>query len=302
MKLPDNNDCFKRAWSTLLSIRRRAQDVRSLLLFLGCTFYNGIYAQSSPEIPLTYESSMIGIGNTSVYDTYLSPLEYKGNNISVIYEQMNTTGWLNGRIFAQHLFTLDVADTKNSRGSAGNYTGSLDYGYGLYYHFKPVRKIQFFAGVQADALLGFVYNNHNGNNPATGKINLNLNLSGMASYKFRIKKQPIQLRYQLNIPVTGVLFSPQFGQSYYEIGLGDHQGLFHFASFHNQRIMRNLLSAELPLNSCTLRLAYMNWIYETRINHLDTRIASNSFYVGFSKNFFVVKGKENKNNYHYVFE
>jgi hypothetical protein len=259
-------------------------------------------SQSPPEIPLIYESSMIGIGNTSVYDAYLSPLEYKGNNIGVIYEQMNATGWLNDRIFAQHFFTLEVANIKNQSGTTGNYAGNLDYNYGLYYRFKPVYKIQFFAGIQADGLLGFVYNNHNGNNPATGKINLNLNVSGMASYKFRIKKQTLQLRYQLNIPVAGSLFSPQFGQSYYEIGLGDHQHLFHFASFHNQKIMRNLLSLELPFNSLTLRLAYMNWIYETHINSLDTRITSHSFYVGFSQNFFVVKGKENKNNYHYVFE
>jgi hypothetical protein len=262
----------------------------------------GAYAQSSPEIPLTYESSMAGIGTTSVYDTYLSPLEYQGVHIGMIYEQMNMTKLLNGRLLAQHLFNLEMADTQNPSGTAGNYSGNLEYAYGLYYRFKPMHKIQFFAGMQAGGLLGVVYNNRNGNNPVAGKVNLNLNISGMISYKFRIKNQSVQLRYQLNIPVAGCLFSPQFGQSYYEIGLGDHQGLLHFASLHNQRIMRNLFSLELPFNSTILRLSYMDWIYETQVNHLDTRIVSHSFYIGFSKNFYVVHEKDIKKNYRYVFE
>jgi hypothetical protein len=245
---------------------------------------------------------MLGIGTASVYDTYLSPLEYKGNNIGVIYEQMNTVGRLNGRISAQHLFLLEFADTKNPAKTAGEYVGNIEYDYGLYYRFKPVRQFRFFAGMQAGGLFGFIYNNRNGNNPANAKVNLNLSLSGMASYSFRIKNQPLQFRYQLNIPVAGCLFSPQFGQSYYEIGLGDHQDLFHFASFHNQRIMRNLLSVELPFNFCILRLSYMNRVYEMKINNLETRILSGSFYIGLSKNFYTVQGKEHKNNYRYVFE
>jgi hypothetical protein len=277
----------------------------ALLLFLGCILYSGLYAQSAQEeekIPLTYQSSMVGIGNTVIYDTYLSPLEYRGNNIGIIYEQMNRTGLLNGDVSAQHLFNFEIASTKNPAGTANNYAGNMEYGYGLHYHFKPVHQIQFYAGMQADGLFGFIYNNRNGNNPVAGKVNLNLNVSGMASYKFRIKQQTVQLRYQLNIPVAGALLSPEFGQSYYEIGEGNRGNLIHFASLHNQRSVRNLLSVELPFRLCILRLAYMNWFYETQVNSLDTRIISNSFYIGFSKNFYIVPGKEIKKNYRHVFE
>ncbi|MDR2085825.1 MAG: DUF3316 domain-containing protein [Dysgonamonadaceae bacterium] len=270
-----------------------------LLLFWG--YIGGAVAQPSPEIPLIYESDMVGIGSASVYDTYLSPLEYKGVNFGALYEQMEMTGWLSGRIVAQQLLFFELSTTENLTGTASNYAGNLEYSYGLYYRFKPVHRFRFFAGMQADALLGFIYNSRNGNNPATAKVNLNLNLSGMATYHFRIKRQPVQLRYQLNLPAIGSLFSPQFGQSYYEIGLGDGQPLFHLASFHNQRIINQLFSIELPLHSSILRLAYVNRLYETQINSLDTRTVSHSFYVGFSKNFYVVKGKENKKNYRYVF-
>jgi hypothetical protein len=259
--------------------------------------------QPSEKVPLIYRSTLVGMGNAVVYDTYLSPLKYTGANFGIIEEQLKMTGWGKGNISAQHLFTLEIAETKNPMKTATGYAGSLEYGYGLHYRFKPVHKIQFFAGMQADALLGFIYNTRNSNNPVTGKANLNLNVSGMAAYKFRIKKQDFLLRWQVNVPVAGGLFSPEFGQSYYEIGEGDTHNLIHFASLHNQWTMRNLFSVELPFTFCALRLAYMNWIYETRVNDLDTHISSNSFYIGVSRNFFIVPNRKiNKNNYKCVFE
>jgi hypothetical protein len=246
---------------------------------------------------------MIGIGNTKAYDTYLSPLEYSGTNLGIIHEQLKMTGLLGGNVSAQHLFNIELAETKNPAGNVTSYVGSLEYGYGLHYRFRPVRKIQIFAGLQGDGLVGFIYNTRNGNNPVNAKVNFNFNLSGIAVYRFQIKKQPLQLRYQLNVPFAGIVFSPEFGQSYYEIGEGDSNNLIQFASLHNQWVIRNLLSVELPLNFCTVRLSYMNWIYETSVNSLDTRIISNSVYIGVSKYFHSVPGRKiTKNNYQRVFE
>jgi len=274
--------------------------IRILLLFSLASFVS--FAQDKPS--LIYQSTMLGFGNTSVYDTYLSPLEYKGSNIGLIHERMKMTGLFNGNVSAQHLFNLELAQADNPAKTATNYMGSLEYGYGLHYHLNlfPVEKLKILAGLQASGLIGGIYNTRNGNNPATAKVNLNLNLSGMASYQWKIKKQPIQLRYQLNVPFIGTMYAPEFGLSYYEMDASGYNGLFHFASFHNQLAMRNLLSVELPFNSCTVRLSYQNWIYETRINDLKTRIASNSIYIGFSKNFFTVSGRKQNNNYRSVFE
>ena len=260
------------------------------------------YAQENEDISLTYQSTMIGIGNTQVYDTYLSPLKYEGDNLGLIYEQIKMTGLVKNRIAAQHFLNIEVSNTKNPTQTAKYYTGNLEYAYGLHYRFKPKPRLQVFAGLQADGFIGMIYNSRNGNNPITAKVNVNMNLSGMADYRFQIKRQPVLLRYQLNLPFAGMLFSPEFGQSYYEISLGSPSRLVYFASFHNQWIVRNLFSVELPFRLCTVRLAYMNWIYETHVNDLNTHILSNSFYIGFSRNFFVVSGKQSKNNYRYVFE
>ena len=257
-------------------------------------------SQEAP-IPLTYRSVMLGYGTSSVYDSYLSPLKYTGENFGLYFEQMKNTGLKNGNISEQHLLNANYSWSKNKSGTASYYNGFLKYNYGLYYRLKPVEKLQIFTGMQAGGLLGFVYNTRNGNNPATGKAHLDLSLSAIANYNLKIHSQPLNLRYQLSLPFIGAMYSPSFGQSYYEIGLGVTDNLVHFSSLHNYISAYNTLSAEIPLKKFTLRLSYIFSIYETRINELDTQMFNNTFYFGLSHNFFTVRGKQKKDNYRYVF-
>ncbi len=261
------------------------------------------FSQEDKPEKMKYKSTMFGIGNANVYDSYLSPLDYSGISVGIIEEQMEMTKLLDGKIAAQQLFHLDFASTSNLVGSSIQYTGFLDYNYGLYYKFKPLSALTVFAGSQINGMAGFVYNLRNSNNPASAKAHLNLTLSAAASYVFNIKSQPFRVRYQFTSPFAGIMFSPQYGQSYYEMFLGDGNPLVYFSSYHNQIAMRNYLSLEVPFKALTLRFMYVNWIYETRINYIDTRICNGNLMIGFSKEIFVVSGKkEVKGNFRRVFE
>ncbi len=274
------------------------------LLLLSFSCFSQEKKDTDKSVNLVYQSTMLGIGGTSVYDTYLSPLKYSGSTFGLFHEQIKMTGMMDGHIAAQHLFSLDFGYSTNESETASDYSGFIEYNYGLHYRFNPVvPKLQLFSGVQADGMLGFIYNSRNGNNPATGKAHLNLNLSGIATYQFQIKSQPVKLRYQAIVPFAGLMFSPHYGQSYYEIGLGDSDDLLYFASFQNQTSMKNVFSVEFPFSSVMLRLSYINTIYETDINSLQTRVHSNAFYVGFSKDFFSVPAKQRpQNKYNGVFD
>lgn len=305
MRLPDNNDYFRRhkvhsapfVHLVLCTLHRvPCCTLLLLLFFLPC------HSQEA-TIPLTYQSTVVGYGRGNVYDSYLSQMKYEGQNVGIYYEQMQMSNLANGQISTQHLLSGNYAWDSNLSETASYYTGIFEYDYGMYYRFKPAQKLQIFAGAQAGGLLGFIYNTRNGNNPATGKFHLNLKLSAMASYSVKIKSQALLFRYQLSTPFAGIMYSPQFGQSYYEIALGDNEDLVHFASFHNYLAVKNRLSMEIPLSWVTFRLDFINSLYETRINSLDTRINTNTFCVGISKNFYVVRGKNpDKKAYRYVFE
>ncbi len=275
-------------------------------LIIVIALFSGLFSCFSQEeqpVNLSYRSSMIGIGGVSVYDTYLSPLEYTGTSFGFMQENMKMTGLLKGNVAGQQLFNIDFSSIENPSKNSTEYTGFLEYSYGLFCRFAPVSNLKIYTGSQINGIAGFIYNTRNSNNPATGKAHINLALSGAASYDFNIKFQPFRVRYQISSPFVGIMFSPHYGQSYYEISLGDDDHLVHFASYHNQVILRNSLSLEIPLDFITLRLMYVNSIYETRVNEIDTRIHNNSFMIGFSKEVFTVSGKKQaKGKYKRVFE
>ena len=261
------------------------------------------FSQEEKTEKLYYKSNMFGVGAINIYDTYLSPLNYSGTSLSFMQENMKVTGLLKENIVSQQILNIDVASGKTKTGNSTEYTGFLEYDYGLFYRFVPQTNLKIFVGSQANGLLGFIYNVRNSNNPATAKAHLNLTLSGAAAYDFRIKSQAFRLRYQISTPFAGIMFSPNYGQSYYEISLGDDEQLIHFSSYHNQLSLRNSFSLEIPLNFMTLRVMYINSIYETYISNIDTRIHNNSFMIGCSKEFFTISGKKQaKGNYKRVFE
>jgi len=272
-------------------------------IILLCLVLFPCFSQEDKPLRLNYRSSMLGLGQASVYDSYLSPLNYSGNSYSFMEERMSMTGLLNGNIAVQQLFYLDYYSTLSPPGNAIQYAGFLEYSPGLFYRMAPLPNLKVFAGSQINALAGFVYNPRNSNNPATAKAHLNLTLSAAASYDFKIKSQPFRLRYQISSPFAGAMFSQNFGQSFYEISIGNNENLVHFASYHNQIILRNNLSLEIPFNFMTIRLMYANSFYETRINYINTRIYNNSFMIGFSREFFTIPGKKQvKGNFKRVFE
>lgn len=250
---------------------------------------------------MKYKSYSAGLGTGVVYDSYLSPLKYRGLNLGLLYEEMKMLKWKDGNFSFQQQYSADLSQTQNPTATASNLTLFAEGDYAVYYRFNPDEKFQVFAGHQAGILIGGIYNTRNQNNPTSVKMNLNSGLSGIAAYKLMLKSQPIRFRYQVNLPVAGMLFAPQYGQSYYF--LSDNENTFFVSSFHNHLTFKNILSAELPLNRLTFRITYINSFYQTKINNLLTQCYSNTFYLGISRNFYTVKaGKRDNKNHSTVFK
>jgi hypothetical protein len=270
-----------------------------LFLFLLTAF--PAYSQEDKPIRMQYRSSAVGLGTSVIYDSYLSPLKYKGLNLGLLDEDMKMLEWEDGNYAFQQQYFIDLSQTQNQTKTAFDLTIFMEGNYAVFYRFDLNEKFQAFAGPQAGIFLGGIYNSRNQNNPMSMKINLNLGFSGIAAYKLMIKSQPVRFRYQVNLPVGGTLFAPQFGQSYYFFG--DSENTFFTSSFHNHLSFKNIFSVELPLNWATFRVTYVNSFYQTKINNLLTQCYSNTFYIGLSKNFYTIKaGKRDNKNHSTVFK
>lgn len=121
-----------------------------------------------------------------------------------------------------------------------------------------------------------------GNNPVAVEAAWTLNATGYAAWNFKISDLPVTLRYQPTLPLTGIFFSPAYGELFYEIYLGNDKGLVHGAWFGNYFSLDNLLTADLHFGATCLRIGYHGDILSTKINHITTRTITNSFVVGVS--------------------
>lgn len=217
------------------------------------------------EIPWSINSgTMVGIGSYNLMDTYLSPSmedkKYTGPGLRVMNERMKRVRLANYRVSRQQIISVDLASTDNAASTATDFAGFIDYTLGYYYHLPTVLPdLKLLAGGAVHGMSGFIYNTRNGNNPASAKADIDLNISAMAIYKLRVKEYPMTLRYQFTIPFAGVLFSPHYGQSYYEIfNLGNASGVVQFNSFHNKFAMKNFFTVDFPVCNFTIRAGYLN--------------------------------------------
>lgn len=251
--------------------------------------------EEEPTEPVN-AATLIGIGSYNLMDTYLTPgsrIPYTGWGLRVMNERTKMTRLADHRISRQQIFNADIASIRNGAGTTQAFSGFLDYTLGYHYHFHPIPALKLLAGASVHAMGGFIYCTRVSNNPASAKVDLDLNLSAQAIYNFQIRNYPLTLRYQAEIPFIGILFSPHYGQSYYEIfDRGNKSGIVPFTSFHNKLAMKNYLTVDFPVGKFTFRAGYLNSLYYLDVNQIQSHIISHSFVIGFVKEFIAFGGRK----------
>ncbi|MBP3712645.1 MAG: DUF3316 domain-containing protein [Bacteroidaceae bacterium] len=239
----------------------------------------------------TERSLLVGAGKTNQLDTYLSPMEYTGVQVSVLVQRERMTHLADHHISFQSTFHGAFTSTDNPAGTAKYLGGRLAYDAGWHYHYSPLQNLDLKGGALVGADAGFLYNDRNGNNPAQGRFSLDLSLSAGASYAFRIKKLPLRAAYQADLPMMGIMFCPEFGESYYEIS---QRGVGHdiiFAHPGNAMNLRQLLTLDFCLRRVTLRVGYLCDIRQQNARSLKNHDVSHSFMFGFVRYFQLMKRK-----------
>nr|WP_128081886.1 DUF3316 domain-containing protein [Bacteroides gallinarum] len=268
-----------------------------VLLLCGGTMQAQLPAEAEgmEKSRLVTRATMYGVGFTNVFDTYLSPQEYTGIDFRVSRESMRMTKWMDGRLSLQSFFQADLGYTHNKVDNNNTFSALANWNYGLHYNFPITDNFKLLAGGLADLNGGFVYNLRNTNNPASARAYINLDASGMAIWNLRIKNYPLTLRYQVNLPLMGVMFSPHYGQSYYEIfSLGNGSGVVKFTSLHNQPSLRQMLTADFPVGRAKMRFAYVWDAQQSKVNDIKTHTYSHVFMVGFVKELYLLKNKKKR--------
>ena len=214
----------------------------------------------------------LGFGTSHIAETYLSPLHYSGLKGSLNYERMQAMKFSPEKWVMRLDGSLSLASAKNqpARNSAMLHL-DFNVGWSMLRRINLPKRWSIFAGGRTDIDAGVFYNARNSNNPAAAKAAWTIGLAAGASWQFNIKKVPVCLRYLVDMPVTGVFFSPQYGELYYEIYLGNHKGLVRGAWPGNFFRLNNLLSADFRFGRTILRVGYNFRVASAKASDIVTR-------------------------------
>lgn len=254
----------------------------SLVILLLLTVFAG-RAEDAICRPVT-AAYTLEAGSAHLNDTYLTPLKYTGQNYALGYERMQAMKFSPEKWVMQLGGRLNFGRTLNPARNATMYDLSLELSWGMMHRWDiyALSGLRLYGGGMTSLDVGALYLSRNGNNPVSAKAAWTVGLTGAAVYNFSISRLPICLRYQPTLPVTGVFFSPDYGELYYEIYLGNHKGLAHMAHWGNYFRLDNLLTADLRLGSTNLRLGYRNDILSTKVNNIVSQRITHTFIIGVS--------------------
>ena len=244
---------------------------------------------------IVVKSAQFGISLQNNYDTYLSNYEYTGGGLHFNHESFRDARTGNYKWKYQILFNSRIG--LNAQEGNLQLSGIAGCSWSGYHPFNIGKRLKLLAGAQIQLEGGALYNMSNGNNPVSAKLRTALAASGMAIYHFPVLKNDWIVRYQLDIPLIGAMFTPEFGQSYYEISLGHLGKIASFTHPINNPSWRHMLSLDIPLHikhhSTTLRLSYIADLYQSDINYIRCHMYHHAVTFGFARTIFKVKRENN---------
>lgn len=251
-----------------------------------------------PKNRLVTNSLSIGFGASNVLDTYISPLDYSGIELRLVRDRFRMTNIMNGKVGVQYSYSIYGSRTENISKSATEWTGMGYLSLGYFYnpnerHSFGVNGLTVMYGPQLEIGGGAVYNKRNSNNPANGRVYFDVKASAIAKYSVRLFNVPFLLRDQTSVPLLGVMFSPEYQQSYYEIfSLGQSKGVVKPTTLVSKPSFRNQFSVDVPVGNSTLRLSYLLELDQTKVNNLKYHSYSNLFMVGYVKQLYRLRRKD----------
>lgn len=262
-----------------------------MLVMFACATTATAQSDTVRQPKIITNAKMIGVGTVNILDTYLSPEKYTGSQFLFMSQTMRERN--GSRLSRQITHQANVAYTDNRSGDGTEISGMYRFTYAWLYGWKFLAgNLDVRAGGMADGNLGFIYNMRNGNNPAQLRAFLNITPTALVTYKFRMLKRNVALRYQIDVPLVGVMFSPHYGQSYYEIfseGDYDHNIVATYSG--NAPSMRNTLMLDIPIGHITARIGYLGEFNQSKVNSIKTHIYTHALMVGVVKHFQILNIK-----------
>ena len=254
-----------------------------LLLFLLFTIHYSLFTANA-------QTHLFGVGPAHLLDTYLSQEKFKGTGLTYLHirEPQIKEGkhWHN---IIQHEIDLSKANDRSH--SISMLEGDYNFYWGRYRRFALLGdestdlRLHLDAGGLVNANLGFIYAMLNTNNPAQMRLGMNLMPSAFATFGFPLFRQRFSLRYEVEAQLLGLVFSPNYGQSYYEIfSRGNYDHNIVPTTTVSAPNLRQMLTLEWQTGrKWNLRIGYLGNYQQAAVNNLKQHVYTHRFVIGIAR-------------------
>lgn len=239
---------------------------------------------------ITEHQWLWGAGAANVLDTYLSPLEYTGPNLGVLHRTERTARWGGGRVTAHSLYTGHLAYLHSPTDDGMEWDTELTAAGGWLYNWRPAPRWRLAAGGLMELSGGFTYNTRGSNNPAQGRMGLSLAASGLGEYRFPLFGGEAVARAMTDVQLAGMQFSPEYGQSYYEIfSLGHSSGIIHLTQPGNCPTVRLQAQFSVPIKKARLTVGYLGDIRQSKLGGLKRHAWRHTLMLGYTRQLRIIR-------------
>lgn len=276
---------------------------RRIKLLMACGFAfiaagaQELHEHGSPSDSLTSNklitnARLLGVGTVNILNTYLSEEKYTGMEMRYI---SHTVRERKGSPWSRMI--IHQANFSNARNRAKNGNelyGAYTFQYALHHSWTFLHNhLNLRAGAMLDASLGFIYNTRNSNNPAQALCHLDIGPSVALSYRFKVhRKYPLNVQYQVSAPLGGIMFSPNYGQSYYEtFTQGNYERNIVPTHPFNKPSLRHLLTLDFLFVGTRWRIGYAGNYLQSHVNGIKAHTYSHAVMIGVVKSFNFIKVK-----------
>ncbi len=120
----------------------------------------------------------------------------------------------------------------------------------------------------------------NSNNPVSVNVAAALGAAASASWTGHLGRLPLVAALGLRSPMLGAFYMPGYGETYFEMYVGNHSGLVHCGWPGNRQKVNMHLALMMDFGKTAMEVGYrLNW-QRAEANHLVYRSFSNMFTIG----------------------
>jgi len=223
-----------------------------MLFFAVCC----LRGQETEKLRLRHNEVQAGWRSIALKDAYLSPLRYAGSGLNISQKSQSFFLKTSLRWIATSDAEIAAYALLNPARTASMLYLAAQYDYGVHRAFIAGEHWRFLVGTSVNIDVGGKYLARNTNNPVNLDLAANLNASAAMRWRFPLWQRQMQIDLCLRVPLAGLMFVPQNGASYYEMGYFENglKNTLHPSHLANKHGLRATLGIDIPLKPFTLRL------------------------------------------------